>query len=216
MQFLVSHSRLEDSRRLWLKRYSSGMVARPAHTSTAYAVRRWSGRRESNPPSWLGKPEHYHYATPAETKTRLSSYNQLKLLNFRTAWKAVILPLNDARKCLWHRYLSHEPQGRWPPFSRQPRRLSTGQGHGHQQLQCATAQPGPSRTAGDAAACSCRQRKFRRVEHAIETSNRGPGRAARLSFAMCSESPSGRCRDCRVESRERHCTTAATLAGLAG
>ena len=25
----------------------------------------WSGVRESNPPSWLGKPEHYHYANPA-------------------------------------------------------------------------------------------------------------------------------------------------------
>ncbi len=25
----------------------------------------WSGRRESNPPSQLGKLEHYHYATPA-------------------------------------------------------------------------------------------------------------------------------------------------------
>src|SRR5215831_15865863 len=25
----------------------------------------WSGLRESNPSSWLGKPEHYHYATPA-------------------------------------------------------------------------------------------------------------------------------------------------------
>ena len=24
-----------------------------------------SGGRESNPPSWLGKPEHYHYANPA-------------------------------------------------------------------------------------------------------------------------------------------------------
>src|SRR5687768_8287808 len=24
-----------------------------------------SGVRESNPPSWLGKPEHYHYANPA-------------------------------------------------------------------------------------------------------------------------------------------------------
>lgn len=26
----------------------------------------WSGVRESNPPSWLGKPEHYHYANPAK------------------------------------------------------------------------------------------------------------------------------------------------------
>ncbi len=25
----------------------------------------WSGLRESNPSSWLGKPEHYHYAKPA-------------------------------------------------------------------------------------------------------------------------------------------------------
>jgi hypothetical protein len=25
----------------------------------------WSGVRESDPPSWLGKPEHYHYANPA-------------------------------------------------------------------------------------------------------------------------------------------------------
>ena len=25
----------------------------------------WSGRRESNPPSQLGRLEHYHYATPA-------------------------------------------------------------------------------------------------------------------------------------------------------
>jgi hypothetical protein len=27
--------------------------------------REWSGLRESNPSSWLGKPEHYHYAKPA-------------------------------------------------------------------------------------------------------------------------------------------------------
>ena len=27
--------------------------------------RSWGGVRESNPPSWLGKPEHYHYANPA-------------------------------------------------------------------------------------------------------------------------------------------------------
>jgi hypothetical protein len=26
----------------------------------------WSGLRESNPSSWLGKPEHYHYAKPAD------------------------------------------------------------------------------------------------------------------------------------------------------
>ena len=25
----------------------------------------WSGLRGSNPSSWLGKPEHYHYAKPA-------------------------------------------------------------------------------------------------------------------------------------------------------
>src|SRR5262245_35687833 len=28
----------------------------------------WSGLRESNPSSWLGKPEHYHYAKPAFVK----------------------------------------------------------------------------------------------------------------------------------------------------
>jgi hypothetical protein len=27
----------------------------------------WSGLRESNPSSWLGKPEHYHYAKPARS-----------------------------------------------------------------------------------------------------------------------------------------------------
>ena len=31
----------------------------------------WSGVRESNPPSWLGKPEHYHYAKPARVTGRL-------------------------------------------------------------------------------------------------------------------------------------------------
>jgi hypothetical protein len=27
----------------------------------------WSGLRGSNPSNWLGKPEHYHYAKPAQT-----------------------------------------------------------------------------------------------------------------------------------------------------
>ncbi len=31
----------------------------------------WSGRRESNPPSQLGRLEHYHYATPASQNNRL-------------------------------------------------------------------------------------------------------------------------------------------------
>ena len=29
------------------------------------SVTEWSGLRESDPSSWLGKPEHYHYAKPA-------------------------------------------------------------------------------------------------------------------------------------------------------
>ena len=34
--------------------------------ANAQASEGWSGVRESNPPSWLGKPEHYHYANPAK------------------------------------------------------------------------------------------------------------------------------------------------------
>ena len=33
--------------------------------SAAFISEGWSGLRESNPSSWLGKPEHYHYAKPA-------------------------------------------------------------------------------------------------------------------------------------------------------
>jgi hypothetical protein len=32
----------------------------------------WSGLRESNPSSWLGKPEHYHYAKPANDDEALT------------------------------------------------------------------------------------------------------------------------------------------------
>ena len=46
----------------------------------------WSGLRESNPSSWLGKPEHYHYAKPAFShSTEISGPNsQLKNL---AAWR---------------------------------------------------------------------------------------------------------------------------------
>ena len=36
-----------------------------------------SGVRESNPPSWLGKPEHYHYANPANGAAILPCYSTI-------------------------------------------------------------------------------------------------------------------------------------------
>ena len=40
----------------------------------------WSGRRESNPPSQLGRLEHYHYATPASQNNRLQNSVALKFV----------------------------------------------------------------------------------------------------------------------------------------
>ena len=42
----------------------------------------WSGRRESNPPRRLGKPMHYHYATPASGKKQSRRFCQQIKSNF--------------------------------------------------------------------------------------------------------------------------------------
>lgn len=36
-------------------------------TSHIHRIKNWSGRRESNPRTQLGRLLHYHYATPART-----------------------------------------------------------------------------------------------------------------------------------------------------
>src|SRR3989441_6833645 len=51
----------------------------------------WSGLRESNPSSWLGKPEHYHYAKPASVKadcTTAANRNQESGIRSQSAVKA--------------------------------------------------------------------------------------------------------------------------------
>jgi hypothetical protein len=53
------------------RRTSRSQTPRPLRSPrpAPWIARSWSGLRESNPSSWLGKPEHYHYAKPATTRT---------------------------------------------------------------------------------------------------------------------------------------------------
>jgi hypothetical protein len=48
----------------WVRHRSTTRLKSAAHD----LLKGWSGRWESNPPSRLGKPVHYHYATPAFRK----------------------------------------------------------------------------------------------------------------------------------------------------
>src|SRR6516162_9469623 len=54
------------------QRFATAQIFRFCFFEESQKKWEWSGLRGSNPSSWLGKPEHYHYAKPASLMPEIS------------------------------------------------------------------------------------------------------------------------------------------------
>src|SRR5271167_700227 len=74
-----------------------------------------------------------------------------------TAWEAVVLPLNYARKRLWHENLLHNPPGLFAAIWSSTLAFVHRPGARRWATSVCDRQPGPSRTPGDAGSASGRR-----------------------------------------------------------